>query len=237
MLGPVLFLVLISDISSNVRSNFTSFADDTKVFATINDPTDCDNLQSDLDNIYLNPSENNMMFNQEKFQYISYHMGDSSKINNIYLSPDLNILPKSGEVKDLGILMSESYEFDNHIATVIKKCDRLCGWILRTISTRSKPVLLTLFKSLVIPHLDYGSQLWSPFQVKSINALERVQRVFTKHIDGMHNLLYAERLVTWDLLSSKKTGQIYGHLHVEDTGKKSAQLLDTYSVHYIRSQG
>ena len=35
-------------------------------------------------------------------------MGDSSKINNIYLSPDLNILPKSSEVKDLGILMSET---------------------------------------------------------------------------------------------------------------------------------
>ena len=32
-----------------------------------------------------------LMLNQEKFQYISYHMGDSSKINNIYLSPDLNI--------------------------------------------------------------------------------------------------------------------------------------------------
>ena len=48
-------------------------------------------------------------------------MGDSSKINNIYLSPDLNILPKSGEVKDLGILMSENCEFDNHIATVLSK--------------------------------------------------------------------------------------------------------------------
>ena len=170
VLDPVLFLVLISDISSNVSSNIISFADDTKVFATINDPTDCDNLQSDLDNIYLWSSENNIMFNQEKFQYISYHMGDSSKINNIYLSPDLNILPKSGEVKDLGILMSENCEFENHIATVVKKCSRLCGWILRTFSTRSKPVLLTLFKSLVIPHLDYGYQLWSPFQVKSINT-------------------------------------------------------------------
>ena len=45
-------------------------------------------------------------------------MGDSSKINNIYLSPDLNILPKSGEVKDLGILMSENCDFDSHIASV-----------------------------------------------------------------------------------------------------------------------
>ena len=41
VLGPVLFLVLISDISSNVSSNITSFADDTKVFAKINYPTDC----------------------------------------------------------------------------------------------------------------------------------------------------------------------------------------------------
>ena len=47
---------------------------------------------------------------------------------------------------------------------------------------------------LVLPHLDYGSQLWSPFKVKNINTLENVQRVFTKHIDGMHDLLYTERL-------------------------------------------
>ena len=53
VLGPVLFLVLISDILSNVSCNITSFEGDTKVFATINDPSDCDNLQSDLDNIYL----------------------------------------------------------------------------------------------------------------------------------------------------------------------------------------
>ena len=58
VLGPVLFLVLISDISNNVDSNITSFADDTKVFTTINNPSDCDDLQSDLDNIYLWPSHN-----------------------------------------------------------------------------------------------------------------------------------------------------------------------------------
>ena len=90
VLGPVLFLVLISDISNNVDSNITSFADDTKVFATINNPSDCDDLQSDLDNIYSWSSDNNMMFSLTKknlnTSLISYHMGDSSKINNIYLS-------------------------------------------------------------------------------------------------------------------------------------------------------
>ena len=160
------------------------------------------------------------LLNQEKFQYISYHMGDSSKINNIYLSPDHNILPKSGEVKDLGIQMSENCDFDSHIASVAKKCSRLCGWILRTFSTRSKSVLLTLFKSIVLPHLDYRSQLWSPYKAKNINALEKVQRVFTKHIDGMHNLSYTERQKpegTTNLLTPKTTRQIYGHLRMEDS--------------------
>ena len=80
---------------------------------------------------------------------------------------------------------------------------------MRTFSTCSKPVLLTLFKSLVIPHLDYGSQLWSPFQVKSINALERVQHVFTKHIDGMHNLSYAKRLKSLQIYSLQRRRDRY----------------------------
>ena len=151
VLGPVLFLVLISDISNNVDSNITSFADDTKVY----------------------------------------------------------ILPKSGEVKDLGILMSENCDFDSHIASVAKKCSRLCGWILRTFSTRSKSVLLTLFKSIVLPHLDYGSQLWSPYKVKNINALEKVQRVFTKHIDGMHDLSYTERLKALQIYSLQSSSIIW----------------------------
>ena len=56
----------------------------------------------------------------------------------------------------------------------------------------------------VISHLDYGSELWSPFKVKNINALEKVQRVFTKHIDGMHNLSYAERLKSLQIQSLQR---------------------------------
>ena len=104
--------------------------------------------------------------------------------------------------------------FDNHIAAVANNCSRLCGCILRTFSTRSKSVLLTLFKSIVIPHLDYGSQLWSPFKVKNINALEKVQRVFTKHTDGMHNLPYAERLKSLQIYSLQRRRDSYIVIHM-----------------------
>ena len=45
---------------------------------------------------------------------------------------------------------------------VVKRSSQLCGWILRTFQTRSSLLMLTLFKSIVLSRIDYGSQLWSP---------------------------------------------------------------------------
>ena len=59
--------------------------------------------------------------------------------------------------------------------------------------------MMTLFKSLVLPRLDYDSQLWSSHMVKHIDHSENIQRAFTKHITGMQSLEYSERLVSFKL--------------------------------------
>ena len=47
-LGPLLFLVLLSDISTDINhSSVVSFADDARVYHQINDINDCDYLQYD----------------------------------------------------------------------------------------------------------------------------------------------------------------------------------------------
>ena len=58
-----LFFGVTSEVAKAINAGKPSSADDTKVFATINNPSDCDDLQSDLDNIY-SWSSDNMMFNQ-----------------------------------------------------------------------------------------------------------------------------------------------------------------------------
>ena len=90
--------------------------------------------------------------------------------------------------------MSSDCSFEKHILSVSSKSSSLAGWILRTFASRNKITMLTLFKSLVLSRLDYGSQLWSPYKVKDISLLESVQRAFTKHIKGMHTYSYADRL-------------------------------------------
>ena len=44
-------------------------------------------------------------------------------------------------------------------------------------------------KSLVLSRVDNGSQLWSPHQKQHICLIEKIQRSFTKHIDGRQALL------------------------------------------------
>ena len=53
VLGPSLFLVYISDLERNMKSNIKFFADDTMLFSIVKDPvTSANDLNHDLDMIY-----------------------------------------------------------------------------------------------------------------------------------------------------------------------------------------
>ena len=56
-----------------------------------------------------------------------------------------------------------------------------------------------LFKSLVRPHLEYASTVWSPYYKTDIENLEKVQRRATKFITEISELSYSDRLQYLDL--------------------------------------
>ena len=150
-----------------------------------------------------------MKFNSKKFQYINFGIYPEDKDSNVYVGPDLNLINASKTVKDLGVTMSNDCMFDQHIHNVVKRSLQLCGWILRTFQTRSSLLMLTLFKSIVLSRIDYGSQLWSPSKKGYICELERIQRSFTKYISGMQNLSYHQRLNALRLYSLQRRRDRY----------------------------
>ena len=215
VLGPILFLILIGDIDKNVKSSFvSSFADDTRAGRQVSNESDVTALQTDLDSIYQWSDDNNMTFNDDKFELLRY--GDNSELKEAtsYLNKDGIEIERKSNAKDLGVMMSDSGQFRDHIVKICQTANRVTAWILRTFKTRDEILMLTLFKSLVLPHLEYCCQLWNPTKAKDIQLLENIQRCFTRKINGCSGLDYWDRLKSLKLFSLERRRERYSIIYV-----------------------
>ena len=66
-----------------------------------------------------------------------------------------------------------------------------------------------IFKSLILPHLDYCSQLWMPVDTKGIYKMEKLQRDFLKKIPEKRDLNYWEALSKLKMLSIQRRMERY----------------------------
>ena len=82
--------------------------------------------------------------------------------------------------------------------------------------------MMTLYKTLVRPILEYCSAVWNPSAIGEIAQLEQVQRNFTRRILGCKHLDYWERLPGFAVLTEAQ-GALCTYPHVqnlEGTGSK-----------------
>jgi len=63
VLGPVLFLIYVNDLEDGIEHWILKFADDTKLFAKINNTQEAVKMQNDLDRIVQWSLEWQMLFN------------------------------------------------------------------------------------------------------------------------------------------------------------------------------
>ena len=210
VIGPLLFLILIGDIDQDIATSFvSSFADDTRLSRAVSGVTDASALQTDLEKVYQWAIDNNMVFNAKKFEALRYGYDDVLKAITSYTSPDGSIIPDKDHLRDLGVTMSANGSFRQHISEMCQAARNMCSWILRTFQSRSKELMLTLWKSLVLPILDYCSQLWCPVKTGLIQEIEDIQRFFTRKIRCDKYGDYWERLNMLGMYSLQRRRERY----------------------------
>ena len=60
--------------------------------------------------------------------------------------------------------------------------------------SKDAKLLTRAYVTYVRPILEYCSFVWSPYHLKDIHALERVQRHFTRRLLGFRHYCYSDRL-------------------------------------------
>jgi len=72
--------------------------------------------------------------------------------------------------------------------------DERANAILRCFETRDRDLLVRAFVTYVRTLMEYNSVVWSPDLKRDIDAIEKVQRRFTKRLAGLKKLSYSQRL-------------------------------------------
>ena len=216
VLGPLIFLILMVDIDSGISNgtSLSSFADDTRALKGVKNIFDCTKLQEDLFTVYEWASDNNMEYNSSKFEAVRYGLDEVLKLCTNYVSDRGTIIDQKDHIRDLGITMSSDCSFKNHIENVVENTTKLSAWILRTFRSREPDVMLTLWKTLVLPKFDYCSQLWCPLKTGDIQKLEVVQKSFLRKIKGSWNRNYWECLSKYKLYSLQRRRERYRIIYV-----------------------
>ena len=103
-----------------------------------------------------------MLLNDIKFELLRYGINLQLKNETNYQTPSKIQITTKNDVKDLGVIMSNTCLFKNQINKIIEKARNLIAWIFRTFKTRNHSAMTTLYKVLVVPVFEYCSVLCCP---------------------------------------------------------------------------
>ena len=197
VLGPLLFIVYINDIDDGIVARISKFADDTKLGMDVSIDGNVDRLRQDLQRLGEWSVKWQMPFNVTKCKVM--HIGYRNPNSEYSLLG--NSIESTASEKDLGVVITNDLKFSKQCIEAEKKAQRILGYIKRQFSFRNREIVLSLYNSLVRPHLEYAVQFWCPSYRKDIERLERVQKRATRLIPELRNRSYEDRLRELNLFS------------------------------------
>ncbi|GBL78927.1 putative RNA-directed DNA polymerase from transposon BS [Araneus ventricosus] len=191
-LGPLLFILFINDLTSVFKySECLLFADDLKLFSSMNSNLDAVLLQSDLDCLFKWCTVNKLHLNIEKCSILSYTR-KSQPLNHVYKINDL-VLSRSDSATDLGIIFDTKLDFSQQINSMVSKAYRRLGILKRKTKEFSSEIALkVLYYAHVRSSLEYCSIIWDPIYRNKIEIIERIQNNFLRYLLYKKNGIYLQ---------------------------------------------
>ena len=168
---------------------------------------------------------NKLSLNIAKSKFMIFHMAQyqvhppTLKINTIQIEHITSF-------NFLGIILHENLKWEEHVNHVSNKILKVIGTISKLKQYIPSDVLLTLYNSLILPHLYYGITLWG------YNNLDRILRIQKKAVRIITNITYyAHSEPLFKMLDILKIQDI----HTLQQFKFIYKLLHDNLPHYFKS--
>ena len=191
ILGPLLFLLYINDLS-NISELLKSilFADDTNIFASGKDLVQLqNNINSELCNLVKWFKVNKLSLNISKTNFIVF--SSSRKVPNhvnISIVIDGIQINRVSKVKFLGVILDESLTWCDHIFSIENKISKCIGVLYRIKDKLNAKDLYILYCSLILPYLNYCIVLWGNNSLCRLNRITVLQKRALRIVGGLKYL-------------------------------------------------
>ena len=208
ILGPLLFLIFINDIVTDIGSNIRLFADDTSLYIIVENPDEAARCMNfDLHTIFdwackwlvkfCPPKTDSMLLSRKLLR--PYHpplfMSDTQ-------------IKEVAHHKHLGIYLSSDCSWHTHINYIKEKAWQRLNVMRRLKFVLDRRSLETIYTSFIRPLLEYGDMIWDNCTLYEKRELDKIQNEAARIATGASALVSIEALhneIGWESLQTRRT--------------------------------
>ena len=175
ILGPLLFLLFMSDITQRLRfSQCNIYADDVVIYTTSRYVDEASSrLQSDLNDLYIWYTRNKLKINVDKTKVMVLSI---SKKYDLNICINAERIEQVHSIRYLGIEIDDKLLWNNHVRQLTKQLGCKIYLLQKMRKFVNQNVLNFLYLTLIQPCIDYASSVWGHCSSKSLDNLLRLQK-------------------------------------------------------------
>ena len=180
ILSPLLFIIYLNDISfSSKLFKFIVYADDTTLFANFSNLNKNNKLNKELAEISTWLKVNKLSLNSAKSKFMIFRKPQKQiklpivKINRIQIECVDNF-------NFLGVVIDKNLTWKNHLNKVSNKIVWIIGIMNKLKFTLPQNILINIYNSLIIPHINYCILLWGSENSRVSKLQKRAVRIIRK---------------------------------------------------------
>ena len=232
VLGPLLFLIYINDLTDNISSQMRLFADDSSLFTRVEgvDQTQV-KIIKDLQTVSDWAHQWKMVFNPDMTKQaieVIFSVKKNKPDHPELIFNEISVA-RQDHTKHLGVFLDSRLKFSKHIKEAIIKAKKGISLLKYLPKYVSRNVLDTCYKFYVRPHLDYGDVIYHNQRADLMYLIEQVQYKAALIVPGCWQgtcrlKLYDE--LGWESLSERRWARRMTMFYKISNGMAPSYLSD-----------
>ena len=187
ILGPLLFIIFIDDITLDISSTSILYADDVTLMSFIKSKEEripaAASLNQDLCNIEKWATSWNVLFGAAKCKTVTLSNRQDAKDGHPCLQFFGTTLTETESVELLGLTLSKDLSWKHDVTSMAKSAAQRTGLLRRVAPYLLPTQRAMIYKAIIRSKMEYASSAWFGATPTSLSQLDAVQRRAIRIID------------------------------------------------------